>query len=83
MPLIKVLLFANLRTKAGEKELRIDMDESATVYDLLETIIGKYPILRPHITEKIVISINHKIANRTDILPQDAEVALLPPVGGG
>lgn len=83
MPLIKVLFFANLRNKAGEKELRIDIDENTTVNDLLELIIRKYPVLRPHLTEKIVISINQKIANRTDIIPHDAEVALLPPVGGG
>ena len=83
MKTIKVLLFANLRTKLEQKELRIDIDTDATVDDLLAYLVAEYPVLRPHLTEKIVISINHKIADRGDIIPSGAEVALLPPVGGG
>lgn len=83
MSTVKVLLFANLRIKAGIKELRIDIDKDTTIHELLEVLLSNYPMLKPHMTEKIVISVNHKIADRTDVVPDGAEVAILPPVGGG
>lgn len=83
MHTVKILLFANLRSKAGIKELRIDIRDGDTINDLLVQLVSEYPGLKPHLTEKIVISVNHKIADRKDIIPPGAEVALLPPVGGG
>lgn len=83
MHTVKVVLFSNLRTKAGEKELRIGIDEGGTINDLLAKLLDIHPGLLPHLTEKIVIAIDHKIADRNDVIPHDAEVALLPPAGGG
>jgi molybdopterin converting factor small subunit len=83
MHTVKVILFSNLRTKTGRKELRIDIQKNGTIADLLVAILQIYPMLRPHLTEKIIISINHKIADREDVIPVGAEVALMPPAGGG
>jgi len=80
---VKVFLFSNLREKTGEKEIRIDIRKDETVRDVLQKLVETYPALKPHLTEKIVISINHKIVDRGDLVPPDAEMALLPPVGGG
>lgn len=83
MKSVKVLLFSNLRVKAGTKEIRVDINDQDTVEDVLKEIVKKYPALKPQLTEKIVISIDHKIVDRTDLVPSDSEMALLPPVGGG
>ena len=80
---IKVILFSNLRIKVGERELRIDIDENSTIDDLLHKLVVMYPGIKPHLTDKIIISINHKIADKADPIPFDAEVALMPPAGGG
>jgi len=83
MKSIQILLFANLKEKAGISQLRLQFDDTATVDDLLAALIQRYPQIRHHLTEKIVISMNRQIVLRSDVLLPDAEVALLPPVGGG
>ncbi|HET59914.1 MAG TPA: MoaD/ThiS family protein [Chloroflexi bacterium] len=80
---VTVVLYANLRVKAGVNSVRLSMPDNATVDDMLTNLKQQFPPLIPHLTEKIVISINKKIALRGDLLPDGAEVALLPPIGGG
>jgi molybdopterin converting factor small subunit len=80
---VTVVLFANLRVKAGVDRVLLSMPDEATVNDLLQNLKLQYPPLIPHLTEKIVISINQKIALKGDFLPDGAEIALLPPIGGG
>ena len=80
---VTVVLYANLRVKAGIDKAGFSLSEDATVDDLLTILKQKYPSLIPHLTEKIVISVNHKIALRGDFLTDGAEIALLPPIGGG
>jgi len=79
---ITVLLFANLREKAGRKQLEFEIPLEATVGDLKRKIIEEHPVLRPHLVN-ILISVNQKIALDDDILPSGAEVAIFPPVSGG
>lgn len=83
MHTIKVILFSNLRLKVGEKELRVDIEDQSTIADLLHMLVEMYPGIKPHLTDKIIISIDHKIADKNDPIPLDAEVALMPPAGGG
>ena len=80
---VTVVLYANLRVKAGVDRVGLSMPDYATVDDLLKKLKLQYPPLIPHLTEKIVISINQKIALKGDLLPDGAEIALLPPIGGG
>ena len=83
MNTIQVLLFANLREKAGVSSMQVTIEETATVNDVLEMVRGQYPALIPHLTEKVVIAINQQIALRSTRVPFGAEISLLPPVGGG
>lgn len=83
MKSIHVQLFANIKEKAGVSQVDLQVDDTATVDDLLAALIRRYPQIRHHLTEKIVISMNRQIVLRSDVLLPDAEVALLPPVGGG
>jgi molybdopterin converting factor small subunit len=77
------VLYANLRVKAGVDRVRLSMPDESTVEDLLKKLKLHYPPLIPHLTEKIVISVDQKIALKGDFLPDGAEIALLPPIGGG
>lgn len=83
MNTIHVQLFANIREKAGVSAIQLELKEDATVDDVLVAIKQLYPQLVPHLTEKIVISINQKIALRSTRLSPGAELTLMPPVGGG
>lgn len=80
---IKVRFFANLRVKSGKSQVELSMDEGATVSDMLGEIRQQYPMLTPHLGDKIVIAINHKVALRPDVLADNAEILLMPPIAGG
>ena len=80
---VTVVLYANLRVKAGIDRVVLSMPENSTVDDLLMELKSKYQALIPHLTEKIVISMNQKVALRSDRLSEGVEIALLPPIGGG
>ena len=77
---IKVRFFANLRAKSGQSQIELSLDEGATVSDMLDEVRQQFPALVPHLGEKIVIAINHKIALRPDVLPNNAEILLMPPM---
>lgn len=80
---VTVVLYANLRVKAGIDRVVLSMPENSTVDDLLMELKSKYQALIPHLTEKIVISMNQKVALRSDRLSEGVEIVLLPPIGGG
>ena len=80
---VTVVLYANLRVKAGIDRVVLSMPENSTVDDLLMEFKIKFQALIPHLTEKIVISMNQKVALRSDRLSEGVEIALLPPIGGG
>ncbi len=79
---IKILLFATLRDRAGAKSLELEIPEQTTVQGLKDTIALNYPNLRQDM-ETVLISINREYAFDEAIVPQNAEVAMFPPVSGG
>ncbi|MET3288983.1 UNVERIFIED_CONTAM: molybdopterin converting factor subunit 1 [Brevibacillus sp. OAP136] len=79
---VKILLFAGLAERAGKRELLIEVDESATVHALLETIGSDYPQLA-ELLPNCFVSVNQEYANPDTTISQNDEVAILPPVSGG
>ncbi len=79
---IKILLFATLRDRAGTKSLELEIPDQTTVQGLKETIALNYPNLKQAM-ETVLISINREYAFDEAIVPQNAEVAMFPPVSGG
>ena len=79
---IKVLFFATLRDRAGTKSLEIEIPVSATVQELKNRIASDYPNLKQSM-ESVVISINREFAFDESVVPENAEVAVFPPVSGG
>jgi molybdopterin synthase catalytic subunit len=79
---ISVLFFASLRERVGAKQTWIDLPEDAIIQDLKSHLAIKYPALQPMLAISLV-AINKEFAADDQIIPDDAEIALFPPVSGG
>lgn len=79
---ITLLLFANLREKIGKNRLELDLPDEATVGDLKNYLIQQYPVIRAHLN-KVLVSVNRELALDGELIPDGAEVAIMPPVSGG
>jgi molybdopterin converting factor subunit 1 len=79
---IKVLFFATLRDRAGTKSADLEIPAATTVQALKEMVVDAYPGLRQTM-DTVVISINREFAFDENIVPENAEVAMFPPVSGG
>jgi len=79
---IKVLFFATLRDRAGTKSLELEIPVDMTVRALKDNLVGDYPNLKESM-KAVLVSVNKEYAPDESIIPQDAEVALFPPVSGG
>jgi len=79
---IKVLFFATLRDKTGTKMIEIGLEPRATVRDLKDVIIGRFPAVEETIAHCLA-SVNHEYSADEAEIPAAAEVAFFPPVSGG
>lgn len=79
---IKVLFFATLRDRAGMKSAELEIPVETTVQGLKDLIVDAYPNLQETM-DSVVISINREFAFDENIVPENAEVAMFPPVSGG
>ena len=79
---VNILFFATIRTRAKRSSLELDIKADATVADLKEILINQIPALEASLHHTLV-SIDREFAFDEDIIPEDAEIALFPPVSGG
>jgi len=79
---ITILFFATLRDRAGTERATVELPEAATVADLKAILLKRFPGLEGH-TGTVLVSVNKEYAFDGDAIPDDAEVALFPPVSGG
>jgi molybdopterin converting factor subunit 1 len=79
---IKVLFFATLRDRAGTKSAELEIPAEMTVRHLKHLVVEAYPGLKESM-HTVVISINREFAFDESVVPENAEVALFPPVSGG
>jgi molybdopterin converting factor subunit 1 len=75
-----VLLFARAKDLIGAD--RIEIDEVATVGELRQRLVQRYPKVAG-LLEKSAFAVNDEFAGDATRIPAGAEVALLPPVSGG
>ena len=78
----KLKLFAILRDKAGVSDVRLDLPQSSTVSDDIETLVARHPDLKPF-ANRIACAVNLERAAPDAVLHDNDELALLPPVSGG
>jgi molybdopterin synthase catalytic subunit len=79
---ITVRFFAAARDRAGVSSLELDLPAGARVKDLVTELVAKWPALGP-LMPKLRIAVAEEFANPDDVIPDGAEVALIPPVAGG
>jgi molybdopterin converting factor subunit 1 len=79
---IKVLFFATLRDRAGTKSTELEIPTDLTVQGLKNLVVEEYPGLKESM-DTVVISINREFAFDDSVVPENAEVAMFPPVSGG
>lgn len=79
---VTVLYFAQAREVANCASESIELRDGAHVGDALATLTTRHPglsDLAPH----LAIAVNGLLARPETVLPEHAELALLPPVSGG
>ncbi len=81
MPEHKVLLFATLRDLAAPT-VTVELPTGATVRDLRAALAAAHPALKPYL-EDAIVAVNHDFALEDEQIPQNAEIAVFPPVSGG
>lgn len=79
---VKVLFFATLKERAGFKHIMLQMNETSTVKDLKNSLANEFPQLSDLLSTTLV-AINKEYADETSVIPDEAEIALFPPVSGG
>jgi len=80
---IKVLFFATLRDRAGLRSIELDIPKDLCLRDLKDRLLQDFPGLGASM-ETVVISINREfVSNEEMVIPENAEIAMFPPVSGG
>ena len=79
---IKLLFFATLRDRAGTKSMELDIPTDLTVQGLKDRLSTEHPNLKESMSS-VLITINREYAFDDAIIPQNAELAMFPPVSGG
>ena len=75
--MVTVRLFAQLRERAGRRELELELPDGARVRDALAAM-GDLASGLP-----VVLAVNREYADEADELSPGDELALIPPVSGG
>lgn len=79
---VRVQFYAQLRDLIGTREIDIDLEEGATVRDLLDEIYTQQPKLRLH-DKSILIGAGVEFVDRNYKPRPGEEISVMPPVQGG
>ena len=77
---VHVLPFGILKESLGSDPFALDLPRGATVADLLASLVARAPVVE---SLGIAVSVNAEYADRRQILLENDEIGLLPPVSGG
>ena len=79
---VTTLFFATLRDRVGVKSIEIQIPAQTKVSDFKTILLERFPSLAGSVNHTL-ISINHEYASNETVIPNNAEIALFPPVSGG
>lgn len=81
---IQVKFFASLRELIGTTQTRLTVPAESTVEVLLEKIQDTYGRDNPLIdTRHLRVAVNQQLVELNQVLSQDDEIAIFPPITGG
>ena len=79
---VTVILFAQLREKAGTGILALDLPHGADLKQAVEAIRHQQPALEPYL-DNLRFSLHMDFVEADTTLHEGDEVVLIPPVSGG
>jgi len=79
---VSILFFASLKEKVGCKELNLEIPYGMSIKELKTLLRERFPVLDATL-DTALMSINKEYAFDEDIIPENAEIAVFPPVSGG
>lgn len=79
---ITVRFFAAARERAKRSTLELELPSGARVSELIAALATQVPELTP-LMPRLRIAVAEEFAGPDDLIPEGAEVALIPPVAGG
>ena len=79
---VTALFFATLRDRMGIKSVELQIPLQTDVMGIKKLLIEKYPVLS-ELMNHTLVSINYEYVFNETIIPEDAVIALFPPVSGG
>jgi molybdopterin synthase sulfur carrier subunit len=80
---ITIKFFATYRQLAGRDTSELQIDNTATVTDVIEQLEQQYPQFSGKLRTNALVAINEKYVHRKKELQQGDTVAFFPPVSGG
>lgn len=78
---IKLLSFGIAKEIIGSRFLDLELPEGTDITKLRADLVARYPRLAD--LASVRLAINSEYANEQDMLAENDEVALIPPVSGG
>jgi molybdopterin converting factor small subunit len=79
---IKVILFYQLKEKAGIGNLELEETDGSSIKDLKDQLENKFPSLKTQM-DNVLMLMDGKIVLNEDKLKANSTVTFLTPVGGG
>jgi molybdopterin converting factor subunit 1 len=79
---VKALFFATLRDHVGVRSVELQIPKNTTVASFKSILVERYPMLMGLIGHTL-LSVNQEYAFDETVIPDNAEIALFPPVSGG
>jgi molybdopterin synthase catalytic subunit len=79
---IRLLAFASAADALGAAEMELDVAPGSRVIDLRERLEREHPGLAP-LWPRLAVAVDGRVVRPEEVLAEDVEVALLPPVSGG
>jgi molybdopterin converting factor subunit 1 len=78
---VSVLLFGIARDLTGQNSLAVPARSDMHVADLLDEVHQQYPAVKG--IRSLLVAVNGEYANPDQLVGENDEVALIPPVSGG
>ena len=80
---LRIKLFSYLRDIVGKNEIDIEVENAIKVRDLIEILRSKWPKMNEVEYQALIVLKNGVPAKLDDIVTEEDEIAILPPVSGG
>ncbi|MBD2702237.1 molybdopterin converting factor subunit 1 [Spirosoma sp. BT702] len=78
---VSVLLFGITRDLTGQSTVSVSLPANARVAELLNQLHQNYPALAS--IRSLLVAVNGEYAEADQLVHQNDEIALIPPVSGG